>query len=96
LEGIILRKTKYHQMFNKSINKKACENYLFEDYRLKAGMATWTLALAISGSTKRNFPFEIFRSRLIEEFDAFTYYYAVRVTSEGQQLLVEMCIDKGI
>ncbi len=35
-------------MVNKSINKKACENYLFEDYHLKCAIAILILGLMIS------------------------------------------------
>jgi len=37
-------------MFEKSINKKFCENYLFEDYRLKSGIEKRIPNLTTSGS----------------------------------------------
>jgi hypothetical protein len=36
-------------MLNKSIEKRDCENYLFEDYRSKSGTGIWILALRSSG-----------------------------------------------
>ena len=59
------------EKLKKSINKNACENYLFEDYHWKSGKTTLIINLKSSGRTKRNFPFEIFRSRVIEKFGAF-------------------------
>jgi len=41
-------------MLNKSSNKKACENYLFEDYRSKSSIRSWILALAITGRTRHH------------------------------------------
>ncbi len=63
-----------------SIAKSVCENYLFEDYRSKSCIRSRILALAILGRTKRNFPFEIFRNRLIRKFGAFTYKVSKQFT----------------
>jgi len=43
------------------------------DYHLKGCMEERFWTITLSGSTKRNFPFEIFRSRLIGKFGAYTY-----------------------
>jgi hypothetical protein len=38
-------------MWEKSSKKLFYENYLFQDYRLKSGIAIWILGLMISGRT---------------------------------------------
>jgi len=53
------------------------------DYDLKYCMETRFSKIRTSGSTKRNFSFEIFRSRLIEKFGEYTYLSLVRDDSEG-------------
>jgi len=45
----LFHETNITKKLNKSINKKACENYLFEDYHFKSGMEIWILALMTSG-----------------------------------------------
>jgi hypothetical protein len=39
-------------MLNKSINKKPCENYLFEDYRLKGWMVEQKCKINVSGRSQ--------------------------------------------
>jgi hypothetical protein len=43
---------------DKSIDKEPCENYLFEDYRLKSGITIWILTLKSSGETVEKDEFE--------------------------------------
>jgi hypothetical protein len=50
----LFHETNITKKLNKSINKKACENYLFEDYHFKSGMEIWILALMTSGSNTRD------------------------------------------
>ena len=46
------------------------------DYPFKSSIRAGNSTLAITGRTQRNFPSEIFRSRVIEKFGAFTYYFS--------------------
>ena len=41
----------YQKILRLSNKEQTCENYLFEDYRLKSGMTIWILALMTSGET---------------------------------------------
>ncbi len=46
------------------------------DYHLKERIEGQNSKISLSGRTKRNFRFEIFRSWLIEKFGEYTYYAA--------------------
>jgi len=58
---IALREINIIKLFNRSINKKFSENYLFEDYYLKSGIPIWVLVLRTSGETVEKVPKQILR-----------------------------------
>jgi hypothetical protein len=51
---VIIVKLTIPKVTTLSIEKRACENYLFKDYHLKSGITTRILTLRITGSNTRD------------------------------------------